>query len=111
VLGKLNRGFKSHPLRHTVCIFPHSAEAPSNERACCARNASAPLPGATHRNAAFKETPFCSANCDTQQLDGFPLARLAAQIGGEQKTNREIKMNIDGGQRMEREHGSQWDES
>ena len=43
-------------------------------------------------------------------MDGFSLARYAAQIGGEQKTNRGNKINIDEGQRMEREDGSQWNE-
>jgi hypothetical protein len=43
-------------------------------------------------------------------LGGFPLARYAATIRGEQKTNKENKMNIDAGQRMEREDGSQWDD-
>jgi hypothetical protein len=42
-------------------------------------------------------------------LEGFPLARYSAPIGGQQKTNRENKTNIDEGQRMEREDGSQWD--
>jgi len=72
------------------------------------RNALAPPPCATHRNVAFKEAPSRSASCDTQHLCGFPLTRYSAQIGGEQKTNRENKVNIDGGQRMEREDGSQW---
>jgi hypothetical protein len=30
-------------------------------------------------------------------------------MGGEQKTNRENKTNVDEGQRMGREDGSQWD--
>jgi hypothetical protein len=43
-------------------------------------------------------------------MDGFPLARFSTEIEGEQKANLENKMNIDEGQRMEREDGSLWDE-
>ena len=43
-------------------------------------------------------------------MDGFPVVRYAAQLRGEQQTNLEKEMNIDEGQRMDREDGSQWDE-
>jgi hypothetical protein len=42
-------------------------------------------------------------------MDGFPVARYSASMGDEQKANHESKINIDEGQRMEREDGSQWD--
>jgi hypothetical protein len=55
-------------------------------------------------------SPSCFASCDTQQLSGLLLARHPAQFGvGEQNTNIENRMNIDGGQRLEREDGSLWD--
>ena len=42
-------------------------------------------------------------------MDGFAVARYSAPMGGEQKTNRENKTNVDEGQRLGREDGSQWD--